>query len=259
MTKTALITGTTSGIGKAFAEKLAMEKYDLILVSRNEEKLSAQAKQLTNKYGIKVFEVPMNLSEEYSAQKVFDIVKKDVDTIQVLINNAGFDEYGDFLSTDFEKEMDMIRLHIMFTTEMMKLFLPAMVDNQYGRILNLGSIASYIPCPYDAVYGATKAYVLSASKAINTEMKKHNVSVTTLCPGATKTEFADKANMQETLLFKIGVMEPEQVAKIGYRALMKKKPVIVPGFYNKTIVFLSKILPGGALSWGANLMLKSEK
>lgn len=256
MEKIALITGTTSGIGKAFAEKLAIEKYDLILVSRNKIKLSEQADQLSKKYGVKVFEMPMDLTGNNAAKKVFDIIEKWGFDIQILINNAGFDEYGGFLSTDLEKENEMIRLHIIFTTEIMKLFLPQMVKNNYGRILNLGSIASYIPCPYDAVYGATKAYILSVSKAINTEVKKDNVSITTLCPGATDTEFADKANMKGTLLFKIAVMQPNKVADIGYHALMKRKAVIVPGVYNKILISLSKFLPEKIMSRGAKLMLK---
>lgn len=258
MSKTALVTGTTSGIGRALTEKLAAEEYDLILVSRNEVKLEEQARQLSKKYGVKVFEIPMELTEKDAAKKIFDCIEMQGNDIQVLINNAGFDEYGAFLDTNLDREIDMIQLHTIFITEIMKLFLPKMIEKNYGRILNLGSIASYISCPYDAVYGATKAYVLSVSKAINTEMKDYDIGITTLCPGATDTEFASKADMKETLLFKVAVMKPEKVAEIGYRALMKKKAIIVPGAYNKMLVFLSKILPEKIMSWGTKLMLKSN-
>lgn len=259
MEQTALITGTTSGIGKALAEQLAREKFNLILVSRNQEKLEAQAKQLADSYGVEVSLIALDLMSEGAAQAVYDRVQEQKKEIQILVNNAGFDEYGAFTKTDLRREQDMIQLHTTFITQTLKLFLPSMIQNGYGRILNLGSIASYIPCPYDAVYAATKAYVLSFSKAVNAELKGTNVSVTTLCPGATATEFAEKAEMEDTWLFKVGVMKADKVAKIGYRAMMKKKAVAVPGAYNKMLVFLSKILPEKTLSWGAKWMLKSQQ
>jgi len=258
MNKVALITGTTSGIGKAFAEKLAHEQYDLILVSRDGNKLSEQARQLTEKYGIGVFDIPVNLLEKNAVQKVFEVVQKLGITVQVLINNAGFNEYGIFTETDLQNEINMIHLHTVVTTEMMKIFLPQMIKNKYGRILNLGSTGSYMACPYDAVYAATKAYILSVSKGINAELKGTGVSVTTLCPGSTNTAFARKAKMEKTLLFKLFVMSPDAVASIGYHALMKKRVSVVAGFYNKLMVFFSKILPSKIALACAKTMLKTE-
>ena len=258
MNKTALITGTTSGIGKAFAEKLAYEKYDLILVSRNEQKLTDQANRLAGEYGIKVHKIAIDLLLDRAAQTIFEAVQKLGLNVQLLINNAGFNECGAFLETNLQNEIDMIRLHAIFTTEMMKLFLPGMINNQYGRILNLGSTGSFIPCPYDAVYAATKAYVLSVSKGINAELKGTGVSITTLCPGSTKTEFAIKAGIEKTLLFNIFPMAPEFVAKIGYKALMKKKTFVVAGLYNKLQVLSAKILPSGITNALTKIMLKKN-
>jgi len=254
MKKTALITGTTSGIGKSFANKLACEGYDLVLVSRDEQKLTAQANNLSNEYGIKVYTIPIDLLENRAAQKIFDLAQKMKLNIQILINNAGFNECGDFLKTDLQNEISMIQLHAVFTTEMMKLFLPGMIENKYGRILNLGSTGSFMPCPYNAVYAATKAYILFVSKGINAELKGTGVKITTLCPGATKTEFAQKAGINNTLLFNIFVMLPDRVAKVGYKALMKGKASVIVGLYNKLLVFSSKIMPSFILDACVKIM-----
>ena len=258
MNKTVLITGTTSGIGMAFAEKFAYEKYDLVLVSRDEQKLAEQANKLSNKYGINVHIIPVDLLENGAVQKVFETVKNKKLSVQLLINNAGFNECGEFLETNLQKEIDMIRLHAICTTEMTKMFLPDMVKNKYGRILNLGSTGSFMACPYNAVYAATKAYILFVSKGINAELKNTGVSVTTLCPGATKTEFAYKAGIEKTLLFNIFVMTPEKVANIGYKALMKGKASVIVGLYNKLLVLSSKVVPSCILNPCFKLMLKRQ-
>jgi len=248
MTKTALITGSTSGIGEAFTDKLARENYDLVLVSRDAEKLRTQADMLSERHGIAVSVISLDLARPGAAETVFDTVGERGLSIQILINNAGFNEAGHFLHTDMHREVEMIQLHAIFTTEMMKLFLPDMVEHGYGRVLNLGSTGSYMPCPYDAVYAATKAYILSVSKAISAELKGSGVRITSLCPGATKTAFSAKAGLENTLLFKLFVMRPTTVADIGYKALMKGKAVVVAGAYNKILVWSSKITPASALN-----------
>lgn len=212
--RTALVTGSTSGIGKAFADKLATIGYDLILVFKNKDNLNIQAQGLKDQYHIQTFSIDCDLAQEDSAQFVYESVLNLDKSVSLLINNAGFNECGSFLETNAHKEIEMINLHIIFTTQMMKLFLPTMVKNKYGRILNVGSTGSYIPCPYDSVYSATKAYLLHLSKALHAELKNTGVSITTLCPGSTKTEFARKANMEHTLLFKTFVMSADKVANI---------------------------------------------
>lgn len=243
MIKTALVTGSTSGIGKAFAEKLASEGCRLLLVSRDASKLSEQAAYLARTYNIKASCVPLDLSLPGAAQKVYDAVRELGLSVQILISNAGFNEAGAFLDTDMKKEREMIQLHAIFTTELMKLFVPDMVRDGYGRILNLGSTGSFMPIPYDAVYAATKAYILSVSRAIHAELAGSGVSITTLCPGATNTEFARKSGLENTLLFKLFVMEPARVAEIGYHALMNRRATVIAGTYNKLLVFSSKFVP----------------
>jgi short-subunit dehydrogenase len=257
MKERALVTGSTSGIGKAFAEKLAKEGRDMILVSRDPGKLSCQSMELKEKYRVEVTCLPLDLSLPGAAQNVLDMVCKSEVSVGILINNAGFNEAGKFLNTNMDKETEMINLHAIFTTEMMKFFLPGMVERGYGRILNLGSTGSYISCPGDAVYAATKAYILSVSKGINAELKGTGVSITTLCPGPTKTEFARKAGIENTRLFKSGVMEPEVVADIGYKAMMKRKASVIAGAYNKMQVFSSKLLPASLKNSLAMKMLET--
>jgi len=203
---------------------------------------------LADTYGINVSVITEGLEKAGAAHRVYDEVKQLGIEVQYLVNNAGFNVYGDFQKTDLSEEVDMINLHITCTTEMMKLFIPDMVKNKYGRVMNLGSTGSFMPCPNDAVYAATKAYVLSISKGVNAELKGTGVSITALCPGSTKTEFARKAGMEHTLLFKLFVMNPETVAHIGYKALMRRKPHVIAGIYNKILVLSSKLLPSFILT-----------
>ena len=258
MKERALITGTTSGIGKAFAEKLASQGFDLILVSRDSEKLSDQAAFLREKYSVEISCIALDLATPGSAMNVFNAVRDLTPGVSVIINNAGFNEAGKFMKTRMEKEAEMISLHIVFTTEMMKLFIPGMIERGYGCVLNLGSTGSYIPCPGDAVYAATKAYILSLSKGINAELKGTGVSVTTLCPGPTNTEFALKAGILNTQLFQSNVMEPEAVADIGYKAMMQRKTAVIAGSYNKMQVMLSKLLPASIIDPLAMKMLEQK-
>ncbi|MCL2621026.1 MAG: SDR family oxidoreductase [Defluviitaleaceae bacterium] len=243
MNKFALITGTTSGIGKALAEKFAQEKINLILVSRDIQKLNQQADLLSSKYGVSVHVIEADLTKSDAAIMVFKKVKQLGAEVQYLVNNAGFNECGPFLKTDLTKEIGMIKVHAICTTEMMKLFIPSMVRSGYGRVLNLGSTGSYMPAPNDSVYAATKAYVLSMSKGVGAELKGTGVTVTTLCPGATDTELPKKSGLENTLLFRMFVMEAKTVAEIGYKAMMRGRASIIAGAYNKTLVFSAKILP----------------
>ena len=241
--KTVLITGTTSGIGKAFAEKFADEGYDLILVARNEQKLKQQQAALQENYHVAVKYIVQDLTQESAAGLIMANIDKWKVTIDVLVNNAGFNECGFFVDTRLDRELEMINMHIRFVTELTKRILVHMKENGYGRILNVGSTGSFIPSPTDAVYSATKAYIMSFSNALYGEYRHTGIKITLLCPGATKTEFARKANIEQTLLFKFAVMKPKQVVKIAYPKIVKGKRLIIPGLYNKLLVLCSKIMP----------------
>lgn len=257
--KIALITGCTSGIGKALSVKFAQQGYNLILVAKNKDKLKELSNHLSQTFRIKSVFIVYGLEKPEAAEYVFRRVQELDLKIDVLVNNAGFNEFGSFIKTSREKEHDMMYLHMFFVTDMMKLFLPSMVDNKQGKILNIGSTGSYISCPYDAVYAATKSYILSVSKGISSELKGTGVTITTLCPGSTKTEFAAKAGMEDTLLFKLFVMSPERVADIAYKAVMKRKTIVVAGIYNKILVMSSYILPDRFVDYISKMMLGKQR
>ena len=238
-----LITGTTSGFGKAFAEKFASMGNNIILVSRDMQKLKQQQLYLQNQYHVTVNFVAYDLTKEDAADLVMEQIDNWNIPIDFLVNNAGFNEFGLFSQTDISKEIKMIDLHIRFITQLTKHILSIMEKNNYGHILNIGSTGSFIPSPSDAVYSATKAYIMSFSNALYGEYRNTGIKITLLCPGATETEFARKANIEQTLLFKYAVMKPDKVIKIAYPKIIKGKRLIIPGIYNKLLVFFSKIMP----------------
>ena len=196
------------------------------------------------------------MAEIGAAELIADKVRELGLFVDVLINNAGFNEAGHFIDTRLSKELDMIQVHIKVVTALTKLFLPGMIERGYGRILNVGSTGAYMPCPCDTVYAATKAYVLSFSNGLYQELKGTGVIVTCLCPGATQTLFASKAKIDNTLLFKLFVMKPEDVASIGYKSLMKGKRATTAGLYNKLLVLSSKLLPISIINPIAQWMFK---
>lgn len=254
---TVLITGTTSGIGKAFAEKFAAMGSSLVLVARDSGKLRQQQAELHSRFRVSVKGILCDLADPHAAE----LVQKELHTlhipVDILINNAGFNEAGLFTDTDLANELDMIQVHVRTLTALTKLVLPGMVQRGYGRILNIGSTGAYMPCPHDAVYAATKAYVLSFSSGLCHELKGTGVTVTCLCPGATQTQFAGKANLLHTRLFKLFVMQPEAVAAVGYEALRRGKQTVVAGLYNKLLVLSAKWLPASVTNpiaqWMVNI------
>ena len=238
-----LITGSTSGIGKAFAEKFASMGNNIILVSRDRQKLEQQQLYLQNQYHVTVNFIAHDLSKEDAVDLIMEQIYNWNIPVDFLINNAGFNECGLFTKIDISTEIKMIDLHIRFVTQLTKRILAIMEKNNYGHILNVGSTGSFIPSPSDAVYSATKSYIMSFSNALYGEYKNTGIKITLLCPGATETEFARKANIEQTLLFKFAVMKPKQVVKIAYPKIVKGKRLIIPGLYNKFLVLCSKIMP----------------
>ncbi|WP_288175158.1 SDR family NAD(P)-dependent oxidoreductase [Sporofaciens musculi] len=190
--KTALITGTTRGIGKVFAEKFAGMGNNLLLVSRNEEKLKRQQYDLQSRYHVAVKYIACELTQLNAVDLIFERLSNWQVSVDFLVNNAGFNECGLFTNTDMEQETKMIDLHIRFVTQLTKRILPMMKKNNYGRIVNVGSTGSFIPSPSDAVYSATKAYIMSFSNALYGELKKTDIKITLLCPGQRKQNLRQK-------------------------------------------------------------------
>jgi uncharacterized protein len=229
--ETALITGASSGIGLDLARLIAAD-FDLILSARNQARLEQLAKELQEQHGNRVHVIPGDLARREAPEEIFAEIKRRGLQVHVLVNNAGFGGYGPFAGTGLQAELDMIQVNITALTHLTKLALPGMLERKRGRIMNVASIAGFQPGPLMAVYYATKAYVISFSEAIANELKDSGITVTCLCPGATETEFAKRADMEKSRLFKMGKMRSEEVARAGYQAMLRGKTLAIPGVRN---------------------------
>ncbi|MDZ8104046.1 MAG: SDR family oxidoreductase [Nostoc sp. DedQUE12a] len=242
--KTALITGAASGIGYQFTQIFARNNYNLVLVDKNEQKLSEIADALPQKFNIFVKTFAKDLSIPTSPEEIFTELQQASIKIDVLINNAGFGTYGTFSETDLTTELKMLQVNMVSLTHLTKLFLKDMIEQDYGKILNVASAAAFQPGPLMAVYFATKAYVLSFSEAIANELEGTGVSVTVLCPGPTASEFQQTAAMEDSKIASVNrMMKTETVASIGYRGLMTNKTVVIPGMRNKILTQSVRFTP----------------
>lgn len=240
---TALITGASSGIGYELAKVFARNGHNLIFVARNEQTLNQLADELRARFGVTVKIIIKDLTVITAAQEIVDELRQEAVSVDILVNNAGFDVYGNFYETDLTRELQMIQVNLLTLTQLTKLLVGDMVKRKYGKILNLGSIGSFIPSPLNAVYSATKAYVLSFSEAIAEELQGSGVTATCLCPGPTRTEFQQRAQMGDVRLLKYGMMNADTIAQLGYRALMEGRRVVIPGLYNQFQILLLRFLP----------------
>lgn len=238
-----LISGASSGIGKELAEIAAREGRNVILVARDEPALNTVAKDLAKRYAIDAMVLARDLSEQQSPQQIFDALARKKIVVDTLINNAGSGDYGEFVRSNRATQLGMINLNVRTLTELTHLFLPDMVRCKTGYIMNLGSVASFLPGPYMSVYFASKAYVLSFSEALSAELRDSGVSVTCLCPGSTKTSFGESAHVSETHSTRTSHVTPRQVAEFGWKAMKDGKPVAVYGFGNRLSITLTKFLP----------------
>jgi short-subunit dehydrogenase len=241
---TALITGASNGIGLELAKVHASKGGDLVLVARNKSKLDELKKELESEYKVSVYTIGKDLSAINSAQEVYDETNKQNIQIDYLINNAGFGDFGMFVETEWNKELQMINLNITTLTQFTKLYLQDMVKRRSGKIMNVASTAAFQPGPTMAVYFATKAYVLSFSEAVNNEVSDKGVTLTTLCPGATESGFQAAAAMEESNLVK-GKKLPtsKEVAEYGYAAMMKGKTVAIHGLMNWIMANSVRFIP----------------
>ncbi|MDR2040667.1 MAG: SDR family oxidoreductase [Bacteroidales bacterium] len=241
----ALITGASGGIGLEFANIAASQGMNLILIARSAEKLMRLREELEKTHSIKVLAVGCDLSQPDASEKIVALLKQRNIVPDVLINNAGFGLYGPFEYTDHETEADMMQVNMVTLTELTKIIYKKMRERNQGRILNVSSIAGFIPGPLMAVYYATKAYVLSFSEALANEAKNSNINITVLCPGPTSTNFETTAMAQNSNLFKRFGKLPtgKQVAEYGWHCMMKGKVVAVYGWKNRCMLFFIRFLP----------------
>lgn len=239
--KTVLITGASSGIGLQLARLFARDGYSLVLVARSQSRLEALAEELNPLTGKPVVVLPADLSKPGAAAWIETQLKAMDIQIDILVNNAGTQVYASFANADLAALSNLLQVNINALMELTRLLLPDMLNAGFGRILNLGSTGSFVPGPLNAVYCASKAFVLSFSEAIAAELDGSGVTVTTLCPGATRTEFVERYGMQNVRLFK-NAMSAEEVAKIGYRALLNRQRTVVAGTANQIQILLFRLM-----------------
>jgi len=240
----ALITGATSGIGYELAKLFAADNYNLVIVARSQGELDTTANELKQQYNIDVTTIAKDLFKQDAAFELCDELTEQNMQIDVLVNDAGQGYYGKFIDTDIYRELDIINLNIASLVILTKHFLKQMVSRGDGKILNLSSIASKVPGPYQSVYHGTKAFVQSFTEAIRSESKDTGVTITALLPGATDTDFFNKADMLESKIVQEGKLDnPAKVAKDGYDALMRGDDKVVSGFKNKMQVAMSNVTP----------------
>ena len=235
----ALITGASSGIGRDIAKELAKRGYDIVIVARNESKLDELKQEIT---GVNVEVIPMDISIRENCIKLHD----QVGFVDILVNNAGFGLFGKFITTDLDRELEMVDLNVKSLHILTKLFIQDMVEKNTGYILNVSSIAGHLPGPFMSTYYATKHYVSNLSESINEEMKKEGlkVKIGTLNPGPVRTNFNNVANVK----FNLSSLSSEYVAKYTVDKILKGKTDITPGFSIKCTRFFAKIVPDSILA-----------
>ena len=248
MSKTALISGASGGIGYELALLFARDRFDCILVARSHDRLEALAARMESEFRVKTLVLPKDLSKPAAVEEIFRDVSAASMQVDVLVNNAGFPVFGLFAETNLETEMEMLLVNVVALTKLTKLFLKGMTERRYGRILNLASTAAFEPGPLMAVYYASKAYVLSFSEALANELRGTGVTVTALAPGPTRTGFQKRGQLEDSRLVQGEIADARSVAQAGYRGLMAGKTIVIPGFTNKLIPWIVRVSPRGVVT-----------
>lgn len=242
---TILITGASKGIGHALAHEFAKHGHDLVITARDRHLLNQLAIVLRMEHSVQVDTIAIDLSRGGSALRLVGEVEAKGHQIDCLVNNAGIGYLGDFTEMSTEYLNEMMQLNMVALSELTHHYAQVFVKANKGKILQVASIAAFQPGPKMAAYYASKAYIVSLSRALAYELKETGVSLSILCPGATHTNFMQQANMDDSILAKgyLGLMSAEKVAKIAYRGLEKNKLIIIPGLLNKILAYSALIAP----------------
>ena len=241
----ALVTGASSGMGYEYAKLFAKDGKNIVVLARSRDKLEGLKTDLEKEHGTKVMVLVKDLSDPKAPQEVLSELEKAGINIDVLVNNAGYDVYGKFQDTDWQREADMIQVNVLALTQLTKLFLKKMLEKKSGKILNISSTVGFMPSPWSSVYGGTKHYVLGFSNAIAHELKGTGVSVTCFCPGNTKTLFFKRAGAEDSKADKQKVMQMDAAtaAKHAYRALKSGKTTATAGLLYSMMMWGTRLLP----------------
>jgi hypothetical protein len=254
--ETVLITGASSGIGRELARLFACDGADLVLIARDEGRLRGLAAELEAEYGAWVQVLPADLSRPASPGEIAEALAQQHTQVDVLVNNAGFGAHGPVAAIGAGPQLDMIEVNVAALTRLTALLLPGMLERRRGAILNVASTAAFQPGPYEAVYCATKAYVLSFTEALAEEVRGSGVRVCCLAPGATDTGFAARAGTQGTRLFWRGVMDAGRVARAGHDGIRQGRLVVIPGLRNRALAFSVRLAPRVLAARVAGRLLK---
>jgi len=250
--KVTLITGASGGIGEAIAYQMAERKHNLLLIARNSDKLSLLCQQLTQKFGINTQYIAADLEKTDAPEKIYAVVQKLGLEVEILINNAGRGSSGEFYKNDLKSELDMLQLNNSSLVALCHLFLPNMIENKNGSIINVASLAAFFPTPYMAVYAASKMFVRSFTEAITEECRPHNVHVMLFNPGFTSTNFMNTAENKnewgKALTEGVYTQSSEQVAVEMIKAWEKKKNFHVSGKVNAMLVRIMALVPNSFIA-----------
>ena len=246
-------------MGVEFARIHASKGDNLVLVARSTDKMNVLKAELIKEFGISVLVIGKNLTSQTAVREIFDALKAKKIKIDYLINNAGFGDFSSFAQCDWDKQSDMINLNVMALTYLTRLFLPEMIKNKYGKIMNVASTAAFQPGPTMSVYFATKAFVLSFTEAIANELKGTGVTATALCPGATNTGFKENASLDNSNLFKGNqIATSKEVAEFGYKAMMKGKTVVIHGLMNRIMAASVRFAPRKVVAAIAKMKMRAK-
>jgi len=238
LNKVALVTGASAGLGVEFARQLSKRGHRLVLAARRKERLEELAKKLGNARAVAI-----DLSKANAALKLMDDLTANGETVDLLVNNAGFGLIGQFAELDAKRERQMIDLNAGVLTDLCRAVAPDMIERRSGGIINVASTAAFQPGPKMAVYFATKAFVLSLTEALHEELKPHGIKVSCLCPGPTRTEFGDVAGFGGNGLFDRVAMNAAEVVETGLKGLDSNHAVVVPGWTNKVVAASTRFAP----------------
>ena len=237
----ALVTGASSGIGAEFCRRLALGGFAIAMVARDRQAMEALAGALDKSYGTPSLILPTDLAEPGAAAQVMRALATEELEVEILVNNAGFGKSGLFQEQDPATVTGMVMVNDVAATDLLRAILPGMIARGHGRILNVASVASFLPGPLSAVYYASKAYLLSLSEALSEEVRGTGVTITALCPGPTESDFFRRAGM--TRPAGLPYARSEDVVRLGYEAMMRGDRVVIPGAVNKLGAFMTRFAP----------------
>ena len=253
---TTLITGASSGIGAAFARKLAARGRNVLLVARSEDKLVTMCNELGRVSGVRAHYLAMDLLQPETPAQLFEETQRRELVVDMLVNNAGFGSMGEFVNLDLERELEMIDLNVKSLVDLTHRFLKPMRERKQGTIINVASTAGFQPVPYMTTYAATKAFILSFSEALWEENREHGVHVMALCPGVTDTNFCAASKMDRPPMRTI--QTPEEVVDAALRGLRHRKASVISGWTNWFAVEAERFVPRSVVTKIAGKALRSQ-